>query len=197
MTDTVEREKHANPNKIREDFYWLTVDFVILKKDLPKPPKQDIVRRNTSLIFGHPAEWASDNTALIAAMLHSWHEMLAEHRNETPPKGGNEAKRVNDAWHYLEPRFDHLCQLVDRQDLAEVSELHHRIRNTLGYNNPRITLPIPCPNPECELLTLQRIVGIGTEYIACGHCDYIVRDDPEGQNYRWLVRVCLDTLIGD
>lgn len=192
--DTTRAPKHANPTHTRQDFRRLTLDWAQLHLTLPTPPRKETVRRSTSRVYGHPAEWASDTTAEIADLMHSWHGMVAEHRNETPPRGGAEQRRVVDAWNYLEPRIEQLCQLVTRDDLTEIGDLHRRIRHILGYDKVCWTLPVPCPS--CELITLQRTAGM-RDFIACGNpeCSYIVHDDPEGQNYKWLIRVCLSNLI--
>lgn len=201
MTDTADttntKPKRMHPNQLRETFYRLALDWYQLHNQLPTPPHRETTRRTTTRTYGHPAEWASDKAAEIANILTSWHDLLAEHRKETPPPTGSEQTRVVAAWKYLEPRCEQLTELVDYHDLKELPDLHHRIRNTLGYNQPRYTLPVPCPATECGLRTLTRRVGIGQDFIICDHCGYTVKDDEAGNNYRWLIRVCLDTLIGD
>lgn len=195
---TVEQApKRMNPKHLRQTIYWLTLDWIYLRSTLPTPPHNDnITRRTTTRSYGHPAEWASDKAAEIVDILTSWHDLLAEHRRETPPPNGAEQHRIVSAWKYLEPRCEQLVELIDYADLKELPDLHHRIRHTLGYTNPSYTLPVPCPS--CDLRVMQRTVGMGRDYIACGNpdCTYVVHDDPEGHNYRWLIRVCLDTLIG-
>jgi len=199
LTDTADTTtpKRMHPNKLRDILYALALDWYQLHTQLPTPPHHATTRRTPTRTYGHPAEWASNKAAEIAAILHSWHDLLAEHRHETPPPGGSEQTRVVAAWRYLEPRCEHLTQLVTEDDLKELPDLHHQIRNTLGYTQPRYTLPVPCPAPDCGLRTLTRRVGIGHDLIICDHCGYTVLDDEHGHNYRWLVRVCLDTLIGD
>ena len=205
MTQPTEPIKHwtTTPQKLRKTIYRLTLDWINLHRDLPTPPRRNTTRTSNTREYGHPAEWASDKAREIVDVLTSWHEALADHRHETPPPAGNEQRRLTAAWIYLEPRCPQLIAYanhpIDGHDnheaLKELPDLHHGIRNTLGYNNPRYTLPVPCPNTDCGLRTLERVVGIGTDYIACGHCDYVVRDDPEGHNYQWLIRVCIDTLV--
>lgn len=192
-----ETPKRMNPRHLRRTLYWLALDWILLRQSLPVPPRRETTRHTTAREYGHPAEWASDRAAEIVDKVTGWHDYLAEKRGETPPPQGAEARRLVSAWQYLEPRLEQLAELVEREALQELSDLHYRIRNTLGYNNPSVTLPMPCPS--CELIALQRTVGIGHDYIACGNpeCNYVVRDDEDGKNYKWLVRVCLDTLIGD
>lgn len=195
--ETPTKPKHMNPNKLRYTLYRLTIDWLHLHTQLPTPPRQQTLRHTKTHTYGHPAEWASDTAALIADMLTSWHDYLAEQRNETPPPHGNEQKRIIAAWKYLEPRCEQLTQLVTHDDLKELPDLHHRILRILGFSKaPKYILPVPCPS--CGLLAMERTIGMGgNDYIACGNpdCTYIVRDDPDGKNYKWLIRVCLDTLI--
>lgn len=184
----------ADPRKIRRDFYLLGVDWVHLHTWLPTPPRKE-GRQSKVREYGHPAEWASDTAAEIAALFTSWHDMLADHRSETPPPKGSEKTRVVAAWKYLEPRFDQLVTLVDREALDEVHELHQKISNVLGLNNPPQRLDFPCPNSsECEnVASLDRIQGIGRDFISCGFCNYTVPEDL----YPLLVRCALDAVIDE
>ena len=191
VTDT--KTEKPNPTHIRQDFYHLAVDWVHLHTQLPKPAQGANTRRPTRRESGHPAEWASDKCALIAGILHDWHALLAEHRNETPPPSPRAAEtvRVTKAWKYLEPRIEQLCELVDTDDLKEIAELHRKIRSTLGHTNPKQVLPVPCPGQDCSLRTLTRQVAVGKDLIICGSCGYTVRED----YYPMLVRIALDTLV--
>lgn len=209
---TTEPPKRMNPNKLRQTIYWLTLDWLYLTTHMPIPSTNDPTRRRSNAReYGHPAEWASTQAAEIADILTSWHDDLAEHRGETRPRKArtrrkddgtdawiwavNQRQRITTAWRYLEPRIEELCQLHDHETLEELPNLHYRIRRALGHTKPRYTLPVPCPSTDCGLRTLERCIGIGQDFIICGACGYTVRDDPAGNNYRWLVRVCLDTLI--
>lgn len=193
---TVEEPKPADPRHIRQDFYHLTLDWIHLHTQLPTPTASQ-GRRAKNREYGHPAQWASDTAAKIAGILHDWHDLMAEHRNETPPppQTASEQTRITKAWKYLEPRIEQLCTLVTRDDLKELRTLHHQIRNALGYNQPHEILPMPCPNSHCGLKTMARTINVGTDTIRCATCGYTVHDDPDGRNYQWLIRVCLDTLI--
>jgi hypothetical protein len=171
------------------DFYQLALDWVLLHRSLPRPIQAQ-GRSSKYREYGHPAQWASDKLAQIAGLFYSWHDLLAEERNETPPRPkAAEVIHVVKAWQYLEPRFDQLVNLVDRDDLREITELHREIRNALGYSKPRELLPIPCPG--CELRTLTRTIAVGKDYISCGQCGYSVAEE----YYPHLVRVAIDTLI--
>lgn len=193
-----QQPKRMNPKALRQTLYWLTLDWIHLRTQLPTPTNTNNTGariRTSRKEYGHPAEWASDKAAKIVTLVTGWHDYLAEHRNETPPPQGNEQHRLVAAWKYLEPRLEQLCELVEHEALKELPDLHHGIRRALGHTKPRYTLPVPCPSTDCGLRTLERCIGIGQDFIICGACGYTVRDDPAGNNYRWLVRVCLDTLI--
>jgi hypothetical protein len=188
--------KRGPGDKTRDAFYTLILDWIDLHTYLPQPARTNTNTRRGSREYGHPAEWASDKAAHIAHILWSWHDMLAQYRNEHgPPRHTSETIRVVNAWKYLDPRFDQLCELVDAEAFTEIHDLHHAIRHTLGHTNPPQTLPVPCPGIDCGLRTLQRHIRPGNDTITCATCGYTVRDDQHGENYRWLIRVCLDTLI--
>lgn len=183
----------ANPEHIRHDFYRLALDWVNLHTNLPKPLRTDDTRPPAYRDYGHPAEWASDKAAQIAAILHDWHDLVAETRNETPPPPPNTAEiiRVTKAWKYLEPRIEQLVTIVDPEALTEIRTLHNQIRAALGHTNPKQVLPAPCPSQDCGLRTLSRSVSVGHDIIVCASCGYTVREE----YYPHLVRVLLDTLI--
>jgi hypothetical protein len=189
--------KQTVADKTRQAFYHLALDWIDLHTRLPSPAHTDQqARRATTREYGHPAEWASDKSRQIADIFWSWHDMLAEHRNEhRPPEHTSEQIRVMKAWQYLEPRFEQLVEMVDEDALREINDLHFGIRRSLGYLRPVVILPVPCPGIDCGLLTLTRQVSVGVDFIVCASCGYTVRDDEEGKNYAWLVRVCLDTLM--
>lgn len=190
-------DKKPDPTQVRRDFYRLALDWVHLSTWLPKPIAQENGRRSTYRAYGHPAEWASDKCAQISDMFRSWHDLLAEHRRETPAPADDAAELVQvvKGWQYLEPRFEQLVNLVEPEDLREIPELHREIRNALGFSNPRQVLPFPCPGIDCSLKTLTREIAVGRDMIACGSCGYHVVDDEEGKNYEWLVHVCLNAII--
>lgn len=187
--------KPANPEHIRLDFYRLTLDWVHLHNDLPRPVHRDITRRPKYREYGHPAEWPSDKAAQIADLMWSWHDMLAEHRGETPPPPAHSAEivRVTKAWQYLEPRIEQLVDLVEPDAFTELRDLHHQIRAALGHTNPRQVLPMPCPGQDCNLRTLTRRVAIGKDLIICGACGYTVREE----YYPMLVRIAIDAALND
>lgn len=195
QTDNLPDDKPArmNPRHLRRTLYWLALDWVNLKTHLPTPPASTGGRRASSRKeYGHPAEWASDKAAEIVDKLTGWHDYLAEHRNETPPPHGAEQHKLVAAWKYLEPRCEQLTEIVEAEALKELPDLHHAIRRILGHNAPKYTLPIPCPNDECQLRTLARVQGIGQEFITCDACHYTIRET----YYPLLIRMTLDTLIG-
>lgn len=185
-----EPKKKMDPRKLRRTVYWLTLDWIHLRATLPLPPKAR-GRASNLREYGHPAEWASDKAAEIVDILASWHDLLAEHRNERPPPKGAEERRIVAAWKYLEPRCEQLVEVVDNEDLRELPDLHNKIRRALGYNQPKYTLPIPCPNMDCGLRTLIRIVGVGQDFISCDSCGYTIKEI----HYPLLIRMALDSLI--
>jgi hypothetical protein len=188
--------KRTPADKTREAFYTLTLDWIDLHTRLPQPAQATHNTRRANREYGHPAEWASDKTAQIAAILWSWHDMIADYRHETRPNPRlSEKTRVIKAWKYLEPRFDYLHEKVDTEAITEIYDLHNGIRRSLGHLTPAQALPVPCPGIDCGLRTLQRQIAVGRDLVVCGSCGYTVRDDEKGENYRWLIRVCLDTLI--
>jgi len=209
---TTEPAPEKKPRKmlakqLRQTMYWLALDWIHLRGTLPTPPRGENSRVSNTKEYGHPAEWASDNASDIVAKLTSWHDMLAEHRNERPPTIGivfgnstfnrryestqQEKIRLVAAWKYLEPRCEQLVELVDYDDLKELPDLHGKIRRALGASTPKYTLPVPCPNNECELLTLVRVQGIGQEFITCDSCGYTIKE----VHYPFLVRMTLDAYL--
>ncbi|BAD56356.1 hypothetical protein IU414_06490 [Nocardia farcinica] len=172
---------------------WLTMDWVNLTTTLPTPARraQERVSRGRQ-VFGHPAEWASDTAAQIAAVLNETHDALADHLTETPPPhpGVGERYRVRAAWTYLECRIDRLAAAPFGGDVAvEMRDLHGQIRSRLGLTRPRQLLPTPCPS--CELRTLFRSVDVGADSIDCGSCGHIIREE----HYPFYTRMVLDTLL--
>jgi hypothetical protein len=102
-----------------------------------------------------------------------------------------ERQRLVAAWKYLEPRCEQLVELVEHEALKELPDLHHRIRRTLGANTPKYTLPVPCPNNECELLTLVRVQGVGQDFVSCDSCGYTIKE----AHYPLLIRMTLDAFL--
>lgn len=182
-----------NPKHLRRTLYWLALDWIHLRTQLPTPAARGETGRirQSRREYGHPAEWASDKAAEIVAILTSWHDYLAELRNETPPPQGAEQHRLVTAWKYLEPRLEQLCQLVEHEALKELPDLHHGIRRTIGATKPRYAIPIPCPNDECGLRTLTRLTGVGQDFIACDSCGYTIKEI----HYPLLIRMTLDAFI--
>ncbi|AVJ50737.1 hypothetical protein SEA_OGOPOGO_98 [Mycobacterium phage Ogopogo] len=188
--ETPTKPEHMNPEHARLDFYHLALDYVYIKTTLENPPKQHTARRTSTRIeYGHPAEWASDTAALIADIMTSWHELVAEDRNETPPNTTTaETQRVVNAWKYLEPRMEHLCNLVTKEDLKEVNDLHHTIRRTLRMDRqPAIWLSIECPvcDHRAVFQDMQR------ERLNCGNCGW---SDTEARKDFHVFRTLVDVV---
>ncbi|MBM4487436.1 hypothetical protein GS982_13015 [Rhodococcus hoagii] len=182
--------------RLRLHMYWLILDWVNLATNLPTPARRGAAGRAApTREYGHPAEWASDTSALIAATLHGWHDALAEHRGETPPPSiaTAESVRVAAAWHYLDPRAQALLDYAGEDPADEIRELHNKIRSALGHTRPRHVLPTPCPRADCGLRTLTRTTGMAgqPDFILCEVCGYAIRDG----DYPGLIRAALDTII--
>lgn len=199
--------QHMNPRHLRRTLYWLALDWLNLDAHLPTPQYGRGTRTSNTKEYGHPSEWASDKAREVVDMLTSWHDYLAEHRNETRPRrkkmganndgddiwtwAVNDRARLISAWKYLEPRLEQLVELVDKEALDELPELHNKIRRALGHHAPKYTLPVPCPNEDCSLRTLVRIQGIGQDFISCDSCGYTIKE----VHYPFLIRMILDTLL--
>ena len=208
----------VTPAKLRRTLYWLIQDWIDLHDTLPVPAGPGGGRSSNVRTYGHPAEWASDQCRQIADLFWSWHDLESDRRGETRPTPMvGEGRRVRTerqvivaAWHYLEPRLDDMLAArvpldqmhlqppwlwewaVDDDALGELFDVHRDIRTRTCRTRPRYTLPIPCPNSDCGLRTLQRIAGIGQDFIVCDACGYSIKDE----HYPLLIRMTLDTLTG-
>ncbi|MBM4603168.1 hypothetical protein GS575_09490 [Rhodococcus hoagii] len=181
-------------HRLRLHMYWLILDWINLATNLPTPARRGAAGRAApTREYGHPAEWASDTSALIAATLHGWHDALAEHRGETPPPSiaTAESVRVAAAWQYLDPRAQALLDYAGDDPADEIRELHNKIRSALGHTRPKQLLPTPCPRDNCGLRTLTRAAGIGQDFVLCEACGYTIQEDA----YPDLIRAILDSLI--
>lgn len=171
---------------------WLVMDWVNISTTLPTPARRSQERHVTQVTYGHPAEWASDTTALIATVLNESHDSLADYLGETPPPhpGTLERIRVRSAWDYLECRIPQLAATDFGGDVAvEMRDLHNQIRSQLGLTRPRQLLPTPCP--ACELRTLFRSIDAYNDSIECGNCHHIIREE----HYPFYTRMVLDALL--
>ncbi|MFE3051587.1 hypothetical protein [Nocardia sp. NPDC059236] len=172
---------------------WLVLDWVNLATHLPTAvARLQAIRSSSERVYGHPAEWASDMSAEIAAKLNGAHDALADHLGETPPPhpGVTEHRRIRAAWTYLECRIPELALYDETGDItAELVELHNKIRARLGLTRPRQLLPTPCP--ACELRTLYRTVAQYSDSVECGHCGHVIRE----AHYSFYARVVLDTIL--
>lgn len=205
-----EPPKRMPAKRLRQTMYWLALDWIHLREMEPVVSVQrfqDIARSSNVKDYGHPQEWASDSARDIVDKLSGWHDYLAEHRDERRPPFGVafgstgfrsrietqqvEQLRLVAAWKYLEPRCEQLVQLVDLEALKELPDLHNKIRSALGQYVPKYTIPVPCPNDECGLRTLMRVMGIGQDFITCDSCGYTIKDS----YYPLLVKMTLDAFM--
>lgn len=172
---------------------WLVMDWVNISTELPTPARRgQQERRTTQKVFGHPAEWASDTAGQIATVLNWTHDSLADYLGETPPPhpGVVERVRVRAAWNYLECRIDKLALTDFGKDAAvEILDLHNQTRSRLGLTRPRKLLPTPCP--ACELRTLFRLIDFRRDYIECGSCSHVIREE----HYPFYTRMVLDSIL--
>ncbi len=172
---------------------WLVMDWVHIHTTMPTPARRGQQERRTAQkVFGHPAEWASDTAAEIAEVLNATHDSLADHLGQTPPPhpGITESNRVRAAWNYLECRISELALTDFGADAAiEMRDLHNQTRSRLGLTRPRQLLPTPCP--ACELRTLFRSIDFRRDYIECGSCNHVIREE----HYPFYTRMVLDTIL--
>lgn len=220
--DAPERRVHTE-HDIRRLLHRLALDWFQLQAIEAVPstaPRADEPKRVSNVrTYGHPTEWVSDTRAMIATEFWWWHQELAEHRGETPPRPllrpvlvtpdrrvqlvprstrarhrtVSEQTAIVRAWKYLEPRIPELIRVTDpeTEPFQPAFELHSQVRSRLGLSRRRWTLVMPCP--ACELKTLQRSVGFDKrDYVVCGAPDCNWRID--GENYPLLVRMLVDTL---
>jgi hypothetical protein len=209
--------KRMSPKRLRQTLYWLALDWIHLSGALPSAGAKsvrrwELARHSNVQDFGHPSEWASVKAAEIADMMTEWHDFVAAARGETAPRRKLMRKRIDDgdeydvwtwavnerqrmvaAWKYLEPRCEQLVGLVDAESLKELPDLHNGICRTLGATIPKYTLPVPCPNMDCELRTLVRIQGIGQDFISCDACGYTIKE----AHYPLLIRMTLDAVLSE
>jgi len=181
-------------DKLQRDIRYLVADWVHLQA-LPAPIRRaDAKVRRTTREYGHPAEWASDKAAHIAAILNDTHDALAEVLGHEPPPhpGTSEKVRVRAAWSYLVAHHPQLCRQYWVYDTAvEIREQHHHIRSRLGLTRPRIILPTPCP--RCEHLTLVRTIDYQRDQIDCGNCHHTIT----GDHYAFYTRLLLGTFAAE
>lgn len=162
-------------NRYRRLLDWLREDYAKLAVLMPIPiSKTASGCRTASTSFGHPAAWASDEKAAIAAILNATESALRKHcgHGEAPSPEKSEPALVRHAWIYLTDRFEDLCTFPAAGDVAvELVDLHRRIYAGLGETRMAEKLPVPCP--ECDMVQMIRTVGC----VYCRECGLTFPDD--------------------
>lgn len=177
--------RKVTPDRLRRLLYWLTQDWIHLSRAMPTPSSRGGGRSSNVKVYGHPAEWSSDQCRRIADLFWEWHNLVAADRGETLPapictpagrRNRSERQVIVAAWKYLEPRLEWMLERrvpVDQMRLpapwlweweleddafSELFELHNAIRRRTGSATIRHLLPTPCP--RCNLRTLVRRRGM-------------------------------------
>lgn len=171
---------------------WVAWDYVTLRVTMPKPvalgPK---IRVSSERTYGHPAEWASDRLAEIAAILNTAEDDLRGwlHHDPAVPPTVAESRRVALALHYLTAWFDDLCVFPSAERVAtELDDVHRGIRSALGHGRRETYLPVDCPNPSCTRRALVRYLGDDEDHVECLACGESIKAD----RYTWYTRVLVD-----
>lgn len=180
----------------RRNLDQLLLGYVQLRDELPRNQGRGLDEdpiKTPHREYGHPAEWASDLSRLIADLLGEAHDGLAEYLHHDPPPhpGNREPGRVVVSFRYLTNWFDDLCTYPAAEDTAvSLYELSGQVRHGLGKSNRAKRLHIPCP--ECELLTLVRKLDrAGTDEVDCVNCGYHIAKE----HYGLWARIIMDELL--
>lgn len=172
----------------RRTLDWLIHDYVIIKSTLSAPSTGGDGTKITTgpKVYGHPAEWASDQARTIARVLNRVHSDLADDDSIPNIATAPEADLVRLAHHYLTNRFDQLCTFNDAEGaVIDLHELHVENYRMLGQTRFIQRLPTPCP--WCDVVSLARTVG----QIDCLSCGKVITE----AMYEWFGRRILDDLI--
>lgn len=169
---------------------WLTIDYVTVKTQMPKPAKRTAgAQRRAQREYGHPAEWASDMAREIAEVMNLIEDGLRDYRGDEPPpnlRTAAEPRVVEHARRYFDVRFDDLCTYPAAADTAvELDDLHQKVRRALGQTRFAQRIPTPCP--ECDVAALVRTV----DQIDCRSCGAQI---PES-HYEFFANVLIDEVI--
>lgn len=197
------RDEHGDPHITRDVICdrsrrhyrrlldWLREDFQVLSTTMPAPIPSGIKTRSSSdRTYGHPAEWASDKMAEIAAALNQAEDDVRAHLGHAPGllPSAPEHLRVARALRYLDGWFDDLCTYPMASETAlRLHELHRGIRAALGHVRRAHRLDAPCP--YCETLALYRDGGT-IECHACGR-------EPDRELYEKIVGDLVDDMLRD
>lgn len=177
---------------LRRTLDRLVVDYVVLRSTSPIP-KAQTTRRASGRTSGHPAQWASDTARQIADLLDATSDALRDHLGHLPPpqRTRAESRVVEHAYATLTARWHDLADYPGAGDTyTELTELHSRIRGTLGLTRQRVLLPAPCPS--CNTLGVIRTIGDDrSDTIECEACGRVI---PAGE-YGLYARILIDDLL--
>lgn len=171
---------------------WLVQDYATIKHELPAPARrpgdgsQHVSPKAKS--FGHPAQWASDAARKIADSLNWAEDDLRDYRRDEPGVHPLvfEVHVVQRAYAYLTAHFEDLCTFPQAGDLAAyLTDLHGKMRSSLGQTRLAEHLPTPCPS--CDVKALVRSVG----QVECANCKRVIAEE----QYPFLTRLIIDDLI--
>jgi hypothetical protein len=172
----------------------LLTDYVILRTQFPHPtraPGRSAPRQSRT--YGHPAEWASDTSRIIADLLDETNAALRDHLNWTPPppRQRAESRVVMHAYNTLTAAIDQFTQWEYAQDsIIELQDIHNYIGRCLGQTRQRQHLPVPCPN--CQHLGLIREVHLDRrDNIQCYQCAQEIKE----LEYGLFTRMIIDELL--
>lgn len=171
----------------RRHFGWLVEDYAFLHAYIGQLTSQQGERVTTSKSYGHPAEALSDMKAEIAKVTFGWEDALRDHlgHSDGRSEGKREQRLLVDAIRYLRGQEESLFTFPGAAQAAdEIHRLHRDARRILGMTGPVQHLPAPCP--DCDLLTLNRMVSLDrSDHIWCGNCGIEIDSD----HYGLLVRI--------
>lgn len=148
----------------------------------------------TAVSYGHPGEHLSDAKRRISGALDGAEDGLRDYLGDTPANPARrESRTVATASRYLAGHLEQLATYPGARDTAaDLADAHHASRWALGWRPAAQHLPTPCP--ECELLTLARIVRWDrSDTISCSNCGAQISSESYGLWTRIVAGQLADT----